>query len=56
MRISAATEARVQHAARMLDSVRRVPVRSTLSRRAPGIGFISKTVGTEMFAGAPDGR
>lgn len=51
MRISEGTQERVHQAARELSYVRRNPAGASLPVRAPSIGFISDTVGTEPFAG-----
>ena len=51
MRISEATQERVHQAARELSYVPRHPAGSSLPVRAPSIGLISDTVGTEPFAG-----
>ncbi len=51
MRISEGTQERVHQAARELSYVPRHPASSSLPVRAPSIGFISDTVGTEPFAG-----
>lgn len=51
MRISESTQERVHQSARELSYVPRNPAGSSLPVRAPSIGFISDTVGTEPFAG-----
>ena len=51
MRISEATQERVHQSARELSYVPRNPAGSSLPVRAPSIGLISDTVGTEPFAG-----
>ena len=51
MRISEGTQERVHQAARELSYVPRNPMGASLPVRAPSIGFISDTVGTEPFAG-----
>ena len=51
MRISKGTQKRVHQAAHELSYVPRNPGSSALQVRAPTIGFISDTVGTEPFAG-----
>src|SRR5689334_1166882 len=51
MRISTATEERVQQVARMLGYRRRLSARRTPRPGSPAVGLVSDTVGSEAFAG-----